>query len=98
MYSEDVFEDCMNGYPGFNRPKPQQTKQYSKTPIFEPSAPSVAPVPQASVVPVLDIPKVSLGNAAAPVNIPPVADISTLPANPMLGKMSREEALRFIQN
>jgi hypothetical protein len=100
MYPADVFEDCMNGFPGL-------TKNSS------PVAPSPVAAPKSEPViarPVMNIPKPAM-NVAKPasvaqkaeipkINIPTAIpekdayDISALPANPM--KLSREEALKFI--
>ena len=102
MYSSDVFEDCMNGYPGLFKNSVQGASFSQKPPV-------PAPLPQADIeiakpvpvaaVPVLNIPKatisapvaVSMSQATEPV------DISSLPPNPMAARqMSREEAMRFM--
>jgi hypothetical protein len=104
MFSADVFEDCMNGYPGFAQ-KPVQgfkakaaalTRDYDDDEVPD-VAPARAAVPVPTAVPALNIPKATLTAPTAAFNAPPVADIGSLPPNPMSGKMSREEALRFIQ-
>lgn len=107
MYSSDVFEDCMNGYPGFGGKKSSTQSQQFQPPVAR-SEPKAAPV---ATVPVLDIPKAaidipkaaidipraSITAPVAAVNPPPSIDMSALPQNPMsAGKLSREEALRFI--
>jgi hypothetical protein len=101
MYSADIFDDCMNGYPGLLKPQgrgasfEQKADNICLAPVQE--APKI-PVPAA--VPVLDIPKASIAPVAvASVAIPAVqpVDLSSLPPNPMASRqMSREEALRFM--
>jgi hypothetical protein len=106
MYSADVFEDCMNGYPGMGR---------TSTASFSVSAKQVAPTRQPEEIPqarpqmeiakatmnpvaatAVEIPRATLTAPLAPVNAPAVADISSLPPNPMSGKLSRADALKFI--
>jgi hypothetical protein len=115
MYSADVFEDCMNGYPGltksntasFNVTAKQVTQPAVELPPARPQMEiakaviSSAPV----AVPAIEIPRAALTAPAVAVNVPLVAnisdvpaavDISSLPPNPMAGKISRADALKFI--
>jgi hypothetical protein len=106
LYSADVFEDCMNGYPGLTKsntvsaaqpaiPKPQPAAP--KAPVMEIQKATISSAPpQPVAVPVLEIPRAPISMPVAAINPPPTADLSSLPANPMSGKMSREEALRFM--
>jgi hypothetical protein len=102
MYSSDVFDDCMNGYPGLTKNPPRgafNAGPVSQVPEFSAPAPVMQEIPKATIAapPVLDIPKAVVSVPVAAVNPPAVADISTLPPNPMAGgRLSREEALRFI--
>jgi hypothetical protein len=99
MYSSDVFEDCMNGYPGLTKPQSQGASFNQKPPVAAGQASqefvkTVAP----AAVPVLNIPKATVNTVAA-VSVPAAApvDISSLPPNPMAARqMSREEAMRFM--
>jgi hypothetical protein len=114
MYSADVFEDCMNGYPGLGKTntasfnvsprqitQPQQAEELPPVPARPQmeiaravtSAPA-APAPVA--VAAVEIPRATLTAPVVPVNAPAVADISSLPPNPMAGKLSRADALKFI--
>jgi hypothetical protein len=98
MYSSDVFEDCMYGYPGLTQSssarRATSTREYDEDDLdTEPVVPSIpkATIPKAS------IPKATITAPAVPMNPPAVADISSLPPNPMAGgKMSREAAMRYI--
>ena len=97
MYSSEMFDDCMNGYPGLTKTQVRGASFDQPVPsAFVDEKPKI-PVPAA--VPVLDIPKASI---AVPVAVASVAaaqpvDISSLPPNPMAARqMSREEALRFM--
>lgn len=107
MYSADVFEDCMNGYPGMGRSNTSSfsapAKQAAQPAAVEaplPARPQMeiaravtsAPVAVAAV----EIPRATLTAPVVPVNAPAVADISSLPPNPMAGKLSRADALKFI--
>lgn len=109
MYSSDVFDDCMNGYPGLTRntasakAKPANTERIeqfvaaqreAQQPVQETAKPVIAPA-----APVLNIPKANISVPAAAVTSVPVAsvDFDSLPPNPMSSRqMSREEALRFM--
>lgn len=91
----DVFDECMENYAGLtrrsvavNQPAPQ-----SAQPIQPP-----VQQPQPQPVVALNIPKATITAPSVPVNAPAVADISSLPPNPMMNnsRLSREEALRFI--
>jgi hypothetical protein len=104
MYSSDVFEDCMDGYPGLTKSnRVSLTTQHAER---KPAPAPVAPIPKmeiakpepiAQIAPVLDIPKVAMAAPVAPVNAPGAADISSLPANPMItNRLSRAEALKYI--
>jgi len=104
MFSADIFDDCMNGYPGLTQKPVQGFK--AKTTLKQvdydnDDIPDIAPVraavPVPTAVPALNIPKATLTAPTTAFNAPPVADLGSLPPNPMSGKMSREEALRFIQ-
>lgn len=97
MYTADVFDDCMNGFPGLTK---------SSSPVM-PSPVQVAPKAEPVVVrPVMNIPKPSMNvqkaetpkiNIPSAVVAPEAVDISSLPPNPMSSpRLSREEALRFI--
>jgi len=96
MFSADVFEDCMHGFSGLTK-KAVQGVTHS---VVAPAA--AAPVQRqviakATISPAVEIPKAALSMPVSPVNPPPAADIDSLPANPMApGRMSREEAMRFI--
>lgn len=98
MYTSDVFEDCMHGYPGFGGKKASAPAQAFQPPVARPeplkvAAATVLDIPKAS----LDIPKASITAPLAAVNPPPSIDMAALPQNPMsTGKLSREEALKFI--
>lgn len=100
MYSADVFDDCMNGFGGLKKnavqgasiqPKPatqpQPTQEIAK-PAQEIAKPMTAPA--------VSIPKATISAPVAAVNPPAAADIGSLPPNPMSGRLSREEAMRFI--
>lgn len=94
MYSSDIFDDCMNGYPGLGKPQVQGASFSQKPPMPTQEIPkAVAP----ASVPVLDIPKASISPVAAVVAATIPTDINTLPPNPMAARqMSREEAMRFM--
>lgn len=99
MYSSDVFEDCMNGYPGLSKPQSQGASFHQKPPVAaaQPVQEIAKPVAPAAV-PVLNIPKATVASVAA-VSVPAATpvDISSLPPNPMAARqMSREEAMRFM--
>lgn len=103
MYSSDVFEDCMNGYAGLTKNAVQGAKlpgtpaAFSASPVPEArqEVPKPAPVPVAA--PVIDIPRATISAPTVPLNPPAAADLDSLPQNPMLGgRLSREEALRFM--
>jgi hypothetical protein len=102
MYSAEMFDACMNGFPGLTRRPVQVAKSQAKAlPIpqqddyDEIDVTPVKPVVQAA--PVISIPKASITAPVAAVNPPPAADIGMLPANPMAsGRLSREEAMRFM--
>jgi len=88
MYSTDVFDDCMSGYAGLKKPTAQGTSfQTPPVPVRE--------IPKPVAVQAIEIPKATIKAPTQAINPPAAADISSLPANPM-GKMSREEAMRFI--
>ena len=88
MYSTDVFDDCMSGYAGLKKPTVQGTSfQAPPVPVQE--------IPKPVAVQAIEIPKATIKAPTQAINPPAAADISSLPANPM-GKMSREEAMRFI--
>lgn len=99
MYSSDVFDDCMDGYPGLTKsavqggfPKPSQPQPQKAVEVAKPAPAPVIDIPKAvvSAPAVVSIP-------VAAINPPAPADISSLPPNPMAGgRLSREEALRFI--
>jgi hypothetical protein len=98
MYSSDVFEDCMSGYPGLTRAANQSAPSYNS-----PATPAPAPVQQEIARPapvaaaVIEIPKAAISAPMMAVNPPAAADIGSLPPNPMGGgRLSREEAMRFI--
>lgn len=104
MYSAEVFDSCMDGYPGFKR----------ATPGFSALAASAAVAPKPSalparsdddyepepvkIAPVINIPKATISAPVAPVNPPAAADIGTLPRNPMAARMSQEDAMRFLND
>lgn len=104
MYSSDVFEDCMNGFPGMPKPAVQGVKL--------PAAPVAAPVStppvvvqqeiaKAVIAPVavaaVEIPRATIAAPSVAINPPAAADLDSLPQNPMMvGRLSREEALRFM--
>lgn len=90
MYSTDVFDDCMNGYSGLKKPAVQGFNSSPKAMV----AP-VQEIPKPVAVQAIEIPKATIKAPMAAINPPAAADISSLPPNPM-GKMSREEAMRFI--
>lgn len=97
MYSQDVFDDCMNGYPGLTKQAVAGNAFDNRPKNTPPSMPEIAK-PTIPSAPVLDIPKAAVPVAVpVAVNIPPAVDLSSLPPNPMAGgRLSREEALRFI--
>lgn len=108
MYSAEMFDACMNGFPGLSR-KPVQGARVAQPQVKTVPAPQyddydeidVAPTKQAvqvvQVAPVINIPKASITAPVAAVNPPPAADIGMLPVNPMAaGRLSREEAQRFM--
>jgi hypothetical protein len=90
MYSTDVFDDCMNGYSGLKKSVQGASFQAPK-----PVAAPMQEIPKPVAVQAIEIPKATIKAPVAAINPPAAADISSLPANPM-GKMTREEALRFI--
>jgi len=99
MYSSDIFDDCMNGYPGLTKNASQAG--YNHNTVSQPkiAAPVMQEIakPVMSDPPVFDIPKAVVSVPVAAVNPPAAADITSLPPNPMAGgRLSREEALRFI--
>lgn len=107
MYPE-VFDRCMEGFPGLLTGAvpsayipPQAPVQQPQIPVFQPQIPqhNVQHAPRPGYIP--EQPQVQLPTLTAPAvqaNLPGVADISSLPANPMSSgtRMSREEALKFI--
>jgi len=103
MYSSDVFDDCMQGYPGFAKPRTARSPEPAKAESyddeeFEEDVPrqTMPSIPKAAI-PKATIPKATITAPAVPVNPPAAADISSLPPNPMAaGRMSREAAMRFI--
>lgn len=110
MYPSDVFEDCMDGYSGLTKKAVQgarlPTANVQARPANPPAAPmniEIAKPTMSASAPVMDIPRAMPAMAApiavpiAPVNPPPAADLSQLPPNPMMsGRLSKEDALRFI--
>jgi len=108
MYAPDVFDDCMNGFPGLTRNSVQGASfAADRTPAREvqqvvsvaPARQEIAkPVMAAAPVPVaaIDIPKINISAPIAAVNPPAAADLNSLPKNPMSGLLSREEAQRFM--
>lgn len=94
MYSADVFDDCMNGYGGLKKNVVQGASVQPKpTPAPQPVQEIAKPAAALAV----NIPKATISAPVAPVNPPPAADIGSLPQNPMAtGRLSREEAMRFI--
>jgi hypothetical protein len=109
MYSADVFDDCMNGYPGLGKTSTASFNVSPKQITQQPQAEELPPIPARpkmeiakavtsapAPVAAVEIPRVSLTAPVAPVNAPAVADISSLPPNPMAGKLSRADALKFI--
>jgi hypothetical protein len=100
MYSSDVFEDCMNGYPGLTKsssPAPvaaavQKSEPVIARPVMNIPKPSMnVAKPAVAAVQKAEIPRVSIPTAIPEKD---AYDIGALPPNPM--KMSREEALKFI--
>lgn len=110
MYSVDVFDNCMNGYPGLTKTNVSTMRRtpaadsfddvddipMSHQSVVQPQAPKVLNIPKAVIAqrePVTSVTAVNIPSSApvAPVNL------ASLPPNPMAaGRMSREEALRFI--
>ena len=103
MYSSEVFEDCMDGYPGLvNRSRVPGIERISGgvTPVAAPvaapvavkAAPAIQPLPAA--VPInTTLPK------AVPVEEADSIDMSSLPPNPMAkmtGSISKEQAMSFL--
>jgi hypothetical protein len=89
----------MNGYPGLTKNASQAG--YNHNTVSQPkiAAPVMQEIakPVMSDPPVFDIPKAVVSVPVAAVNPPAAADITSLPPNPMAGgRLSREEALRFI--
>ena len=107
MYSEDVFDDCMNGYPGLIKRAVQGASLApARAVVAEPVRATPAryqdddyePEP-VKMAPIINIPKATISAPVAPVNPPMAADISTLPRNPMAsGRMSQEDAMRFLND
>ena len=125
MYPSDVFDDCMNGFPGLiksSAAKPQfgkpvsapsssrfqqaqaeqaeerPTRSFERAAMEAPKPAMQMEFPKASVPSAApkEFPKASIPSAV-PVSAPPVADIESLPANPMsLNRLSKEQAMRFI--
>lgn len=113
MFSTEVFDNCMNGYPGLTKSNvsaPRKPANYDEhddddipmhdEPVAKPQIPKVMNIPRAVIA---QTPTSSTVPAAAPVaavNVPvaaPAVNLAALPPNPMAaGRMSREEALRFI--
>lgn len=110
MYPSDIFEDCMDGYGGLTSGVSRSTAlPVQKTPLVSapvvavmqapPAAPSIeiAKPTIAAATPLPEMSRAVLAAPVAPVNPPPPADLSQLPPNPMSsGRLSREDALRFI--
>jgi hypothetical protein len=99
MYSSEMFDDCMNGYPGLT--KTQVRGASFDQPIPAAFVEEKPKIPLPAAVPVLDIPKASIAIPVAVASVAPVVaqpvDLSSLPPNPMAARqMSREEALRFM--
>lgn len=106
MYSADVFDDCMNGFPGLVKRSVQGTSINN----VEVAAPVLKATPVRSeyddeeeaepikIAPVVNIPKATISAPIAPVNPPAAADIGSLPRNPMAGRMSQEDAMRFLND
>lgn len=108
MYAGQVFDACMDGYGGLTKGAvaghnfPAAT--LSATPQAEPvaiAAPAPPlpdnPIPIAVPVAAINIPKANIAGPAKPAEVPPAVDLDSLPANPIsAGKMTREQALKFI--
>lgn len=101
MYSADVFDDCMNGFAGLKK-NPVQGASLAPRPATQPepvqeiARPVVQEIAKPTMATAVNIPKASISAPIAPVNPPAAADIGSLPPNPMAGRLSREEAMRFI--
>ena len=96
MYSADVFDDCMNGFPGLTRSVPVQRQM--AMPAAQPTpAPQMEIARAVVAAPQMEIPKAQLTAPAIAINPPPVADLNSLPPNPMSSRLSREDAARFMQ-
>jgi hypothetical protein len=102
MYPADVFDDCMDGFPGLTRASSQgavvqKPAAPSKPTAIEDNLDLSQVAAPRQLAPILDIPKANISAPVAAVNPPAAVDISNLPANPMAtARLSREEALRFI--
>jgi hypothetical protein len=102
MYSPDVFDDCMNGFPGLTKSAVQGASLAER--LSPPPAKEIQPrqeIAKAAVAPVavaaIDIPKVNISAPTTAINPPAAVDLSSLPKNPMMaGMLSREEAQRFM--
>lgn len=105
----DLFDKCMEGFPGLltgavkSGYSAQPTAPAPQVPVFQPAAqtPTQQPTltaPRPGHIPAYPQQQSPVTAPAVPVNAPGVADISSLPANPMSAgtRMSREDALKFI--
>lgn len=114
MYSADVFDDCMNGYPGLTKTNTVRVAALEdddeddeiprartvQAPAAVVPAPVILNIPKATTTPapVAVAAPVAAPVAVAAVSVPPsTINMAALPPNPMaVGRMSKEEAMRFI--
>lgn len=112
MYDEDTFDQCMNGFPGLTRassPKSRPAPSRVREPEYDSEDEDEVPMRNFKPAPApISIPKANIQSAkpqtsqpvtavpTAPVNAPAAIDLGSLPPNPMAGKLSRAEALKFI--
>ena len=100
MYPSDVFEDCMHGYTGLNKTSTASpaSKQKPTVRYEEDEIPDIGPIAKpVMTAAAIEIPRANISAPRAATNPPAVADLASLPPNPMAGgKMRREDAMRFI--
>lgn len=107
MYPPDVFDDCMDGYPGLSK-RPVQGG-IPKSMAVSPASVRVTPArshdddddyeaPPVKIAPIINIPKATISAPVVPVNPPAAADIGSLPRNPMANRLSQEDAMRFLND